>query len=293
MNQAIMEKHRKKDPSRPSLSAFSIVILLFLTLYTLSLFGLLIWAIVTSFKPYGPEEGFFHNLVDTFKNFKVPVPGRSEYASFSEMLLNSFLYAFGCAVTNTLVPLIMAYACSRYPYKFSNIIYSLVIIAMIIPSVGTLPSEVSMAIKLGIYDTIWGQWIMKANFLGLYFLVFYDFFSSLPNPLFEAAKIDGANNGQLLFKIGLPLSRNITFTVFLLNFVTYWNDYSTPTIYLKHHPTLAVGLYSTFNYGIAYYKLNGAAAIVPIAFAIASPCILIYAIFHKKLLGNLNVGGIK
>lgn len=275
------------------MTSFGAIILVFLLIYLAALLGLLTWAVVTSFEPYGPEAGFFSNVWDSFSHFTIRVQGRKDAISFAEMLRNSLLYSLGCAFSATLVSCFTAYAVSRYHYWFSRVVYAIVIITMIIPSVGSLPAEVSLAIRFGLYDHIWGQWVMKANFLSLYFLIFYDFFAHLPQTYFEAAEMDGAGDGCKMFRIALPLAKTLIGTVFLLNFVMFWNDYAGPTIYLKSKPTLAVGLYSTFNYGITYYKLNGAPAIVPIAFTIASPVIAIYAIFHRQLTRNLNIGGIK
>lgn len=287
----VFPRRRSADPTRPQISVFSCIILAILFCYMALLAGLLIWAIVISFREYGPEAGYFANVADSFKNFTIQTAKGS--IGFGEMLRNSLLYALGCAFFNTLVVSFTAYAAARYRCWFSRLVYATVILTMIIPSVGSLPAEVSTAIRLHLYDSIWGQWVMKANFLGLYFLLFYDFFASLPRDYFEASEIDGANDFTQMFRLAFPLASNLILTVFLLNFVTYWNDYASPTIYLKSYPTLAVGLYSTFNYGLVYYKLNGAASVVPIAFAIASPVIAIYAVFHKKLMSNLFLGGIK
>lgn len=70
--------------------------------------------------------------------------------------------------------------------------HTTVLITMVIPVVGSLPAEIRMAQSLGLYDQIWGMWILKANFLGMYFLVFYNIFKALPASYTEAAKIDGA-----------------------------------------------------------------------------------------------------
>lgn len=303
MSSATLTGKRIKQNSfvKPKLSPFSILIFSILLIYAAALFGLIIWSIVQCFMN-GPTGSFIENLEYAFNYFHFAVEDSSSiegirYIEFGEMLSNSALYALGCAITNTIVPCLTAYVCARYKYKFSKLVYVIVIITMIIPAVGTLPAEISMAqtiFGLNNYGEIWVQWIMKANFLGMYFLIFYDFFSSLPEPFFEAAKIDGSGNIAILFRIVLPMAKKLILTVFILNFVTFWNDYSTPTLYLKEkHPTLAVGLYSIFAYGMPELKAAGAACIAPLAFTVAAPVVALYAIFNKKLLGNLTLGGIK
>ena len=63
----------------------------------------------------------------------------------------------------------------------------------------------------------------------------------------EAACIDGAGNLSVLLRIILPLSRNTFFTVMLINFITFWNDYQTPLIYMPSKPTVAYGMFVIAN----------------------------------------------
>ena len=156
-----------------------------------------------------------------------------------------------------------------------------------IPIVGSLPSQIQVAQGLHIYNTVWGMWLQSASFLGLYFLVFYETFASLPNSFFEAARLDGAGDLSLLFRIALPLAGNVFLTIFLLNFITYWNDYQTPLLFLKSMPVLSYGLY-LITQSNAYVPMIMAAATVVLV-----PVIVIFIFANKKLMGNLTVGGIK
>ena len=92
-------------------------------------------------------------------------------------------------------------------------------------------------------------------------------------------------------RISLPLAKNTFFTVLLIMFVTYWNDFQTPMLYLPTHPTISEALYwikgSSFNY-FAKMPVKMAA---PMMFLL--PVLIIFLCFHKRLLGNLTVGGVK
>jgi len=148
-----------------------------------------------------------------------------------------------------------------------------------------------MAKAIGLFDHIWGLWIMKANFLGMYFLVFYNMFKQLPMAYTEAAKIDGAGNMSVLIKIVLPLVRNTFFTVMLINFIGFWNDYQTPLIYLPSFPTIALGMYhmaSTTENGLSTVPMRMTGAMLMLI-----PILVLFLAFHKRLLGNLTIGGIK
>ena len=288
----------KSGVKRSKTSLFFVVLFVLLAIYSLILIGLLVWAMISAFKtprnfqtdPVGLPEKIVNNFAEAIKLYKIQVggvKGQPLYAMFPQMLYNSVMYSVGCALFNTAVTCLTAYCCARYKYRLSKIVYAVVLITMTIPIVGSLPSQIQVAQTLHIYNTVWGMWLQSASFLGLYFLVFYETFASLPNSFFEAARIDGAGDLSLIFRIALPLAKNVFFTIFLLNFITYWNDYQTPLLFLKSMPVLSYGLY-LITQSNAYVPMIMAAATVVLA-----PVVLIFIFANKKLMGNLTVGGVK
>ncbi len=289
---------KKSGAGRGKTSPFFVVLFVLLAIYSLILIGLLVWAMISAFKTprdfqtnsAGLPEKIVNNFGEAIKLYKIQVggvKGRPRYAMFPQMLYNSVLYSVGCTLFNTIVICLTAYCCARYKYRLSKIVYAVVLVTMTIPIVGSLPSQIQVAQTLRIYNQIWGMWLQSASFLGLYFLVFYETFASLPNSFFEAARIDGADDLSLIFRIALPLAKNVFLTIFLLNFITYWNDYQTPLLFLKSMPVLSYGLY-LITQSNAYVPMIMAAATVVLA-----PVIVIFIFANKKLMGNLTVGGIK
>lgn len=282
-------------------SPFTIVLLIVLAAYVLSMFTLIGWALITSFKSpndfrtnaIGMPEKFVWNYTFMYTKFYVSVLTESgmEVVYMETMFVYSILYSLGCAFFQTLVPCITAYLCARFNYKFSKIVYTAVIVVMILPIVGSLPAELQMAKNTGLYDSIWGLWIMKANFLGMYFLVFYDGFKGLSMTYTEAAKIDGASNMHILLAIVLPLVKNIFFTVMLVNFIGFWNDYQVPLLYMPSYPTVAYGMYNMAN--TRENNLSSVPMRMTGAMLMFIPIFTLFLIFQKRLLGNLTVGGIK
>jgi ABC-type glycerol-3-phosphate transport system permease component len=282
-------------------SPFTIVLLIVLAAYVLSMFTLIGWALITSFKSpndfrtnaIGMPEKFVWNYTFVYTKFYVSVLTESgmEVVYMETMFVYSILYSLGCAFFQTLVPCITAYLCARFNYKFSKIVYTAVIVVMILPIVGSLPAELQMAKNTGLYDSIWGLWIMKANFLGMYFLVFYDGFKGLSMTYTEAAKIDGASNMHILLAIVLPLVKNIFFTVMLVNFIGFWNDYQVPLLYMPSYPTVAYGMYNMAN--TRENNLSSVPMRMTGAMLMFIPIFTLFLIFQKRLLGNLTVGGIK
>lgn len=288
------ERHEKFNP-------VTVIMLILLLIYAISLLTPLLWGMVTAFKNQsdfrtniiGLPKPWVWNISFVFKKFTVAVSSAAgeKLVGMGEMYLNSILYSVGCAFFGTLVPCITAYMCAQFPYKYSKIVLTTVIITMILPIVGSLPAEIRVAQFLHLYDHVWGLWLMKAHFLGMYFLVFYGTFKSLPQGYTEAAKIDGAGNLSVLVRIVLPLVRNMFFTVAVINFIGFWNDYQTPLIYMPSHPTVALGMFEMSK------TLTNSLSTVPMRMACAMlllvPILAVFMLTHKRLLGNLTMGGLK
>lgn len=294
------------------LSPIAIITVSLLVIYAISLLFPIAWTMMTSLKDladynYGnnmlgnkfswPAKWTFDNYKTAYQHFemKVEVIYEGEVYNVSYGILgqfaNSLKYAVGCGITTTFTSLIMGYATARYRYKFSSYIYMFVLITMALPIVGAMPSEIAVATKLGIFDTFPGIWIMRATFLNTYFLIFYAQFRMIPYDYTEAAKIDGANPFTIMWKIIVPLATGTISAVFVLNFIAYWNDFQIPKIYLESHPVAALGMY------MFEYSTEADLAEVPNKLAgiwiLATPIVIFYAIFNKKLTVNLSVGGIK
>lgn len=306
-------KINKKNRLTRKFSPLTVIMLVVLLLFSVILLGVLFWVVMTSFKPatfsgfksgtkstYNlPETLHFENYIKVFENFfieGVPYPesvGGTRTVYIGQMFLYSILYCVGCSVIQTIVQCVTAYLCARFKYKLSKIMETIVIVVMTIPIVGSLPAEITLSRDLGLYNHMYGMWIMKANFLGMYFLIFLAAFRSIPMTYTEAAKIDGANNMSIMLKIIFPLVKNVIFTIILINFITYWKDYQTPMIYISTYPTVTYGLFriifdSSSSAGMVSVPIRMTASII-----VVLPLVIIFIIFQKRLLGNLTMGGIK
>lgn len=289
-----MKKITRKVP------IFAIVLLVILIIYALSLIIPMIWAIYTSLKDEFSwaadkilpdfEWATLSNYTAAYEAFKWPIEG-GQYVYFGKMMFNSVVYAVGSAFVQTAIICITAYATSRFNFKFDKVIYTIVIVTMILPIIGSLPSELRMAKLLGLYDSIWGMFLMKANFLGMYYLVFHAMFRGIPKDFDEAAWMDGAGNFTIFFKIIFPLVIGTFVTIVLINFINFWNDYMTPMVYMPSFPTISLGLFNIIDGTIT--GKTGA----PIQFAAAMivfiPNFTVFIIFRNKLIGNISMGGLK
>lgn len=296
-----MKMKTKKTNVKIKEMIFYSVIFIILVVYVVALCSLLVWAVMTSFKEQfdfriniiGLPKKWVWNYTFVYNNFFVEIATESgtRPVYMVEQFYNTILYAVGCAFINTFVTCTVAYLCALFPYKFSKFIYSLVLVVMIIPIYGTTAPTILMAKRMQIYDTIWGQWIMKAHFLGLPYLIFYNTFKGMSQELSEAAKIDGASNLTIYLKILFPLAGSTFLTFFIMSLIGFWNDYSVPLYFMPSKPTVALALLdfsNTTELGLNTIPMRMTGAVL-----VLIPILIVFLIFNKRLMGNATIGGIK
>lgn len=273
-----------------------------LVVYVISLAIPMIWALYTSFKTEVdyvndslslPVKWIFENFVTVISEYKVPVShsASSYFVYIEEMLLYSLIYAVGSAFAATFATCMVAYVTSRFNFFFNKVVFAIVVVTMTLPVVGALPSELQILRALNFYDNLIALIFLRGSFLGMYYLVFYATFSGIPKDFSEAAHIDGAGNWTILFRIMLPLVRNIFITIMLIRFVDFWNDYTVNITYIPSFPTLAYGLYS-ISQG-ATTGMTSTPMILMSCVVLIFPVLIFFIFFHKRLMGNISMGGIK
>ena len=223
----IAKKTKKDVQPRPKFSVMAVILLIGLIVYTICLLSPLLYGLVTSLKtnedytlnPTGfPNPLSFSNYATAFEGFYVTIYNAAGMRNIylERMMLNSLLYALGCSFMSVAVPCLAAYVVANYKYKICNVIYVFVIISIILPIVGSLPSELQLARALGLYDNFFGLWIMSGHIRSMYFLILHATFKAFPKDYAEAAKIDGASGWKSLWHITIPnVMPSITICTFL------------------------------------------------------------------------------
>lgn len=286
---------KKVDP-------FTIAIFIFLLLFSISLLYLLFWSLTTAFKTQEefrlnklglPQDWTFFNFKLVYNNLfvSITVNGYPVKVYVPQLAMNTVMYVVGCAFMQTLTPCVVAYAVTKFNFKFNVFINTLVFIVMSLPIIGSTVSELKLLQDLGLYDTMVGMWIQKTNFAGLYFLVFCAAFKGVSKSFYEAAYIDGASELRVMLVIGFPLVIYTFFTVFLLQFIAYWNDYQTVLLFLPSWPTLSFALYELSI--STTQELNNVPARMAGSMAIMIPTLVLFILFSNRLMGNVSLGGVK
>ena len=178
-----------------------------------------------------PNELWMGNVVLLPKGFTLEAYEKLlEYSDIWVGYKNSILYTAAGTLVNLAATVALAYPLSRKDFMPRNLIMMMLIVTMYF-SGGLIPTYLVVK-NLGMVNTFWAMIIPGAISTYNVIVTRTYFSNSIPAELHNAAKIDGANNLQFLWKIVLPLSKPILAVIGLYYAVGHWNDYYTALIYL-------------------------------------------------------------
>lgn len=290
----------KLKKQRAKITPFSIVLFIALTIYTVSVVTVLVWATMTSLRshqamktsPLAIFSGLsFKNYTEVQEAMQITVSTSTDRLTYNliGMVENSLLYAGVGGLVQMFATVTVAYCTAKYKCLASSIIRNIVIVTLIIPIVGSTPSMIDFLTKLRFYDKFYGIMIMRISFTNSYYLVFYAAFSKLSWEYAESAFIDGASHVRVYFSIMLPLVKTLMATVFIIFFIYGWNDYQTPYMFLPSMPTASLGLFHFFqNHNVDNIPKKMAGGVL-----VFLPVFIIFILFRNKIMGDLTEGGIK
>lgn len=185
----------------------------------------LLSVVLKAFSSSADIGNFFPKKIDLFA-IKYVLTNASFYQSYGVTIV---VVLFG-TILSVVVMAMLAYPLSKKDLPFRKTIFIIFIIAMLF-SGGLIPNYVLMS-SLGLTDSIFAL-IFPGVVNVFHMILMKDYFESLPESLEESAKIDGASNIQIFFKIILPLSVPMIVTVSLFTAVIYWNNYFNALLYIS------------------------------------------------------------
>ena len=272
------------------------IVFAILILFTISFLFPFAWILLNSFRESATEfdlkpMGWPSNL--TWANFVEAFTMRNaatKNMTILEMLGMTIIIAGLGTVVTVFTSSTAAYVVAKYKFFGRNIIFSVVIFSLIVPIVGSLPSQMQiMKEVLHLDNTVIGCIFIYSGGFGGNFLLLYSFFTNLSWTYVEAARIDGANDFRIFFRIILPMAKGPIIAITIIQLIGLWNDYQTPSLYLPNKPTLAVGLQYLFDKMSSYsYPVLFATIIIAIL-----PILLLFTVFSKTIMENTSVGGLK
>ena len=190
---------------------------------------------------------------------------------FWQYLWNSTYYTIFATIGAVLSNTFIAYGFARVRWRGRNVVFIIVIATMMLPfQVRMIPLYILFA-KLGWLNTFLP--LIVPNFFGNAFYIFLmrQFMMTLPKELDDAARIDGASEWGIFWRIAVPLSKPAILTVAIFEIIHTWHDFIGPLVYLRHPTkyTLSIGLRLFFTqYGAEWGLLMAAAAMFTIPMVI-------------------------
>ncbi|MFB7141471.1 MULTISPECIES: carbohydrate ABC transporter permease [unclassified Bacillus (in: firmicutes)] len=196
--------------------------------------------------------------------------------------INAFFNSFFVSAASTLLMMVtavmVAYALAKIPFKGRNFINNFILFQMFFPAIILLIPTFLVIQKIGMYDSYWGMILPKAMSLWAVFM-YTNFFKAIPETFIEAAKLDGASEWQIMFKIVLPMSKSITTVIFLFLFMERWTELLWDMLVAKSDNMLTLNVLLSQMFG-PYGGYPGpmyAAAVL-----LTLPIIIIFLLFAKK-----------
>ena len=270
-----------------------------------SLLIILAWQFYTSVKP--PIEYFENSFAfpkkfrwENFKeaygflNIELLSPSRGYIIyGFWDMMTVSIIWAFGIPFVSLFYTLMVSYVMSKYQWKGRDFIYALGIFVMIMPIYGGTGMGMIIRKAIGMYDNLFLTILLSPGycFLGMWFMLFYAAWKAIPMDYSEAAFIDGAGHCRTMFMIMMPMMIPTFAAVFLMNFLSTWNDYNSFLLWLPSYANLSYGMYlfqeDAANYGAAIPQIMAGFIICMV------PTTILFACSQKLIASKLTIGGLK
>lgn len=258
-----------------------------------------IWTILTSFKS---TQEIYSEFSFFPKNMSLPtLIGRVKESwaalQLGASFVNTIVLSLGNLVFTIVVSGFAGYVLSKLKPRGSRMFFVLVVWTMMMPGqMRLVPNYITMlhfpfaydfGMGVSLLDTYWPMWIGSAA-SAFNVILFKNAFDGLSQSYVEAARIDGCSNFGIFFRIMLPLSMPVIIFVSIGALSGAWSDFFEPLLYLDKHAVTPLKI----------YRLQSDSSIQMntrfMGFVFASiPPFLIFAIFQKRIMGGVNIGGVK
>ena len=227
------------------------------------------------------------------------VPGSPQWGNYAEAfgkyplaryMLNSAILVIANIAGGLLSVPIIAYGFARFDFPFKSALFLLMLSTMMVPGHIKLIPLFWLYQKLGLIDT-YAPLILPSYFGNPFFIfLMTQFIRTIPRDLDDAARIDGAGNWGILYRIIIPLSRPALTVVVVFTFVWVWNDFLEPIIFLRDWDSYPISVGLAFfqgRYSVEWHLFMGATLVSIV------PILLLYFFAQKHLIGGLASIGVK
>ncbi|MCQ2554269.1 MAG: carbohydrate ABC transporter permease [Clostridia bacterium] len=267
------------------------VVYVFLGIWAVMVLFPFYWMVLTSFKSYGSynseyvpkfyvTDPTFQNYVDAFRQ-----------VDLAKYFMNSIIFTVATTAIMLIVITLSAFAFARLDFKGKNLVFAFFLALMMIPNELVVITNFVTITNAGLRNTFLGL-ILPSVTSVFYIYLLKENFESVPDELYHAAKVDGTSDFKYLTKVLLPICKPTLVTIIILKVIECWNSYVWPRL-ITDDPAF----YLVSN-GIQEIRENGFGrenipAMMAAVVVISVPLIIIFLIFHKKIMEGVSRGGTK
>lgn len=274
-------------------------VLLYLVMILLVCFTVLplVYLVCTAFKPldelfvYPPR---FYVKNPTTKNFSdLFVSLGSSTVPFTRYAFNSIVVTLIIVLCTVIVSSMGAYSLVKLKPPGAKTLFSLILAALMFSAHVTKIPSYMVVNKLHLINT-YGALILPNIAVAYNIFLIKQFMEQYPNELLEAARIDGAGEMKIFIEMVMPALSPATATLVVFSFVSNWNDYFSPLIYVTSQAmkTLPLAL-QTIAGGAAGMTTGRAGAVAAATFVMTVPTVIIFTIMQGKVMETMVYSGIK
>lgn len=288
-NQTDFEKIEKAAKTRKTIG--QVIIYSLLVFWALMVLFPFYWMVLTSVKSYGTYNSEyipkFFTLAPTMQNYAdafTAVP-------LARYFTNTIIFTVITTAVMLGVIVLAAYAFARLEFRGRNLLFTLFLSLMMIPNELVIITNYATITNWGMRNTFTGL-ILPSVTSVFYIYLLRENFAQIPDELYYAAKVDGTSDLKYLFKVMIPICRPTIITVVILKVIECWNSYVWPRLVTDD------AAYFLVSNGIQEIRENGFGrenipAMMAAVVVISVPLIILFLIFHKKIMAGVSRGGIK
>ncbi|MCE0496226.1 carbohydrate ABC transporter permease [Vibrio salinus] len=278
--EVVPSQKRKPDPAKVLIYVF-VSVLAFISIFPFFWSALL--STQDSASIMGMSLSFGDQFMNNYRELAKEVP-------FNQAMWNTLVVTTLSTVNSVSVSAAAGYAFAIYQFKGKNFIFSTLMLTLMVPAVVNLVPYFLIIKELGLINTLAAIWLPAGvNIFGV-FLVRQFVASTMPKEIFDSARVDGLNELQIFFRIGLPMMRAPLMTVAIMVIVAAWNNFMLPLIALQTPDKQIITL--------VLRSLNGATStpwnlVMTGSFLAMLPLLIIFILFSKKMMESLTEGAVK
>jgi multiple sugar transport system permease protein/raffinose/stachyose/melibiose transport system permease protein len=265
------------------------VLLVALAFYTTFAAGPMFWTAVMSLRttteiahsPYAlPEVLHFHKFAEAWVD-----------SSYNLYFANSVKVVLSAVAVVTLVGGMAAHCFARFRFPLRRFLYFTIFSTIIFPPQITIMALFQIMVDYGLYNTLTGLTLAYVAFqLPITVYILESFFARIPADLYDAARMDGYSEWQILWKISMPVALPALSTTIILNTILLWNEflYAVVLITDETRRTLPLGIQKFMGDRLEDIGMIATGLMIAIV-----PVVLIYVFFSEKLIQGMTAGAVK